>query len=166
MLVSGTFDIAELMECGAVAHGCYLAALDNSGCCVGCYFGRSGEWSMLRCKATHLTVATQLTIWRQPAKLNATQHNINGHKDHCWELNTASSPFTCPCFRSSIQQGISPHVYHHSISRKHHTATHNTTAVPAKKTAVAASFSLPHHQTGVHHPCIQDKLDTGYLASN
>ncbi|GMH15522.1 hypothetical protein Nepgr_017363 [Nepenthes gracilis] len=36
-----TFDIAGLMECGAVAHGCYVVALDNSGCCVDCYFGRS-----------------------------------------------------------------------------------------------------------------------------
>ncbi|GMH15610.1 hypothetical protein Nepgr_017451 [Nepenthes gracilis] len=44
-VAAGTFDIAGLMECGAVAHGCYLAALENSGCCVGCYFGRSGEWS-------------------------------------------------------------------------------------------------------------------------
>ncbi|GMH02166.1 hypothetical protein Nepgr_004005 [Nepenthes gracilis] len=39
----GTFDIAGLMECGAVAHGYYVAALDNSSCCVGCYFSWSEE---------------------------------------------------------------------------------------------------------------------------
>ncbi|GMH02145.1 hypothetical protein Nepgr_003984 [Nepenthes gracilis] len=43
---------------------------------------------------------------------------------------------------------------------QHYTAT----AVPAKLTAEAAPFSQPHYQTGIHHTCIKDKLDTGYQA--
>ncbi|GMH13955.1 hypothetical protein Nepgr_015796 [Nepenthes gracilis] len=49
----------------------------------------------------------------------------------------ASTPFNCPCFNSSTQQGINPHVYHQSISIKtpqnqHHAATRHNDTVPAK----------------------------------
>ncbi|GMH11637.1 hypothetical protein Nepgr_013478 [Nepenthes gracilis] len=73
--VMRTFDVAGLMECGAVAHGCYLAALDNSGCCVGFYFGRSGEcerwrvlvpvgWKMAGSSVLHPAVKMLTLEWR------------------------------------------------------------------------------------------------------
>ncbi|GMH32011.1 hypothetical protein Nepgr_033855 [Nepenthes gracilis] len=66
---------------------------------------------------------------------------------------------------------ISPRVYHQRMSSNsskksalRSISQHQNSA--SKKTAVAAPFSQPPHQTGVHHPCIQDKLDTGQDSSS
>ncbi|GMH07538.1 hypothetical protein Nepgr_009378 [Nepenthes gracilis] len=63
MLVSGTFDIAGLMECDAIAHGCYLAALDHSGCCVGCYFCRSGSCWMMWLPVALAVASVPCILW-------------------------------------------------------------------------------------------------------
>ncbi|GMH19198.1 hypothetical protein Nepgr_021039 [Nepenthes gracilis] len=48
-------------------------------------------------------------------KYNST--NSMPHSSHK-KLKPASTPFNCPCFRSTTQQGTNPRVYHRSISSK------------------------------------------------